>query len=148
MSTDANVLHTIASILVKDFLLKLKSMPQEGRRQVRLTRLVVVVIFGLSYSLALHQPQSILSLVLVAYGILVQLFPGVVAAFFFPQVAKQAVITGLAVGIGITFYYTFLASPLFGIHAGLLGLISNMVLLVSVSLISRPPDENYVREFL
>lgn len=148
MSTGANVLHTIASVLVKDFLLKLKTMPQEGRKQVQLTRLAVVVIFGLSYYLALHPPQSILSLVLVAYGILVQLFPGVIAAFFCPKVTKQAVITGLAAGIGISFYYTFLASPLFGIHAGLLGLIANTALLVTISLASKNPDEDYVREFL
>ena len=148
MSTGANVLHTIASILVKDFLLKLKTMPREGRKQVQLTRLVIVVIFGLSYYLALRPPQSILSLVLVAYGVLVQLFPGVVAAFFWPKASKQAVITGLAVGIGISVYYTFLADPLFGIHAGLLGLIANMGLVFTISLLWKPPDENYVKEFL
>ena len=148
MSTGANVLHTIASILVKDFLLKLRTMPQEGRKQVKLTRWVVVIVFGLSYYLALHPPQSILSLVLVAYGILVQLFPGVVAAFFWTKVSKQGVITGLTVGIGISVYYTFLANPVFGIHAGLLGLIANLVLVITVSLITRPPDENYVKEFL
>ena len=148
MSTGANVLHTIASILVKDFLLKLKFMPQDGRKQVQLTRLAVIVIFVLSYYLALHPPQSILSMVLVAYGVLVQMFPGVIAAFFCPKVTKQAVITGLAVGVGISFYYTFLASPLFGIHAGLMGLLANTALLVSVSLISKPADKDDVREFL
>ncbi len=148
MSTGANVLHTIASILVKDFLLKLKTGPYDGRKQVQLTRLVVVVIFGLSYALALNPPQSILSLVLVAYGILVQLFPAVVAAFFWPKVTKQAVIAGLTVGVGISVYYTFLAPPLFGIHAGLLGLITNLALVIAVSVITKPANEVYLKEFM
>ena len=114
----------------------------------RLTRLVVVVIVGLSYWLALNPPQSILSLVLVAYGILVQLFPGVVAAFFWPKVTKQAVITGLAVGVGISVYYTFLAPPLFGVHAGLLGLIANLALVITVSLMTKPANEEYIKEFM
>ncbi len=148
MSTGANILHTIASILVKDLVLKFSDAVPDGRQQVKLTRLFIVVIVGICYVLALDPPQSILSLVLVAFGILVQLMPGVVAAFVWPGASSQGVMTGIIVGILITAYYTFVVQPPFGIHAGLLGFVANLGLVLVAGAIIKPGNQSYIEQFM
>ncbi len=148
MSTGANILHTIASILVKDLVLKFSDAVPDGRQQVKLTRLFIVVIVGICYVLALDPPQSILSLVLVAFGILVQLMPGVVAAFVWPGASSQGVMTGIIVGILITAYYTFVVQPPFGIHAGLLGFVANLGLVLVAGAIIKPGNRSYIEQFM
>ena len=148
MSTGANVLHTIASILIKDLYLKYTTKLPDGRKQVRLTRMTVVVIFTICYLLALNPPQSILSLVLVAFGALVQLLPGVLAAFIWPRASRQGVLTGLVVGILITAYYTYSGQSPLGIHAGLLGVAANFGLVLIAGAMTKPGNEQYVRQFM
>ena len=148
MSTGANVLHTIASILVKDLYLNYASHSPDGQGQVKLTRIAVVVVFSICYVLALNPPQSVLSLVLIAFGALVQLLPGVVAAFVWPLASWQGVVAGIVVGIGITVYFTFMASPPFGIQAGLLGFVVNLVLVTVGGLLNTTSNDEYIHEFI
>jgi SSS family solute:Na+ symporter len=148
MSTGANVLHTIASILVKDLYLKYANRPPDGKQQVKITRSAVVVVFAICYVLALNPPQSILSLVLVAFGALVQLLPGVLAAFVWPRATARSVISGLVVGVAITAYYTFLVQPPFGIHAGLLGFAVNGGLVLVTGALGKPGNETFARQFM
>jgi len=107
-----------------------------------------VVVFSICYVLALNPPQSVLSLVLIAFGALVQLLPGVVAAFVWPRASWQGVVAGIVVGIGITVYFTFMASPPFGIHAGLLGFVVNLVLVTVGGLLNTTSNDEYIHEFI
>ena len=148
MSTGANVLHTIASIVVKDLYLNYVTAVPDGTKQVKLTQLFVILIFAICYLLALNPPQSILSLVLVAFGALVQLLPGVLAAFLWQRASKYGVLAGLITGVLITAYYTFLKQPPYGVHAGLLGFVVNIGLVLTVSLVTKPDNGTSVRHFM
>ena len=85
---------------------------------------------------------------LVAFGILVQLMPGVVAAFVWPGASSQGVMTGIIVGILITAYYTFVVQPPFGIHAGLLGFVANLGLVLVAGAIIKPGNQSYIEQFM
>ncbi len=58
----------------------------------------VLIISLLSYLLALYSPASLVSLLLIAYGGVVQFFPLTVAAFFWKRVTKAGVFAGLISG--------------------------------------------------
>jgi len=148
MSTGANVLHTIASIAVKDLYLNYVTIVPDEKKQVKLTRLIVFLVFMICYLLALNPPQSILSLVLVAFGALVQLLPGVLAAFLWQKTSKHGVLAGLIAGVSITAYYTFLEQSPYGLHAGLLGFVTNAGLVLTVSLLAKPVNRPDVEEFI
>jgi solute:Na+ symporter, SSS family len=54
----------------------------------------------------------------------------------------------LIAGSLVTTYFTLLASPWLGIHAGIWGLIVNIILLVGVSLATKPMPEEHVKKFV
>jgi SSS family solute:Na+ symporter len=151
MSTGANLAHTAASIVVRDFYVRLFNPPPAAnleRRLVRLTRVFVVLISLLSYVLALFNPATLVALLLGAYGAVVQLLPLVVALFFWRRATTAGAYAGLISGTLVMLYYSFLAPPLLDIHAGILGLMVNTALLVGVSLATRPMEKEHVDRFV
>jgi len=148
MSTGANLAHTAASVIVRDFYVKLFKTKLKERSLVMMTRILVLTISLLSYLLALYSPSSLVSLLLIAYGGVVQFFPIIVAAFFWRRVTKAGAYAGLISGTLVMVYYSFFAPPLFDIHAGILGLIVNVVVLFVVSLLTQPMPETHINQFI
>jgi solute:Na+ symporter, SSS family len=151
MSTGANLAHTAASIVVRDFYVRLfEPAPEEDleRRLVRLTRISVVAISVVSYLLALINPATIQNLLLGAYGAIVQLLPLVVALFFWRRATTAGAYAGLLSGTLVMLYFSFFAAPPLDVHAGIWGLAVNTVLLVGVSLITKPMDARHVDRFV
>ncbi len=148
MSTGANLAHTAATVIVQDFYVKLFRPNVSEKTLVNLIRSFVLIISLLSYLLALYSPASLVSLLLIAYGGVVQFFPLTVAAFFWKRVTKAGVFAGLVSGTLVMIYYSFFAKPPFDIHAGICGLIVNTILMICVSLFTRKPDWEHVEQFL
>ena len=148
MSTGANLAHTAATVIVQDFYVKLFRPNVSEKRLVNIIRSFVLIISLLSYLLALYSPASLVSLLLIAYGGVVQFFPLTVAAFFWKRTTKAGVFSGLISGTLITIYYSFLAQPPLGIHAGICGLIINTIFMILVSLVTSRPDMEHVEQFL
>jgi len=148
MSTGANLAHTAASVIVRDFYTKLFQTNASQRSLVMMTRMLVLAISLLSYLLALYSPASLVSLLLIAYGGVVQFFPIIIAVFFWRRVTKTAAYAGLISGTLVMIYYSFFAPPLFDIHAGILGLVVNVVILVVVSLFTQPMPAEHINQFI
>lgn len=148
MSTGANLAHTASTVLVRDLLVAVfkRDMPEQS--VVRLTRLFVVVISVVSYGLALLNPASLVDLLLGAYGAVVQFLPLIVAVFFWKRATTAGAYAGLVGGSVVTVVYTFLLPTPLDIHAGVWGLIVNTVLLVAVSMATRPMDGAHVARFV
>jgi len=147
MSTGSNLAHTAGSIIARDIY---QAFNKEASEQtiVNITRVFVLIISAVSYVLALKSPASLVSLLLGAYGAVVQFFPLVAAMFYWKRATTQGAIAGLLTGSLITIYYTFMAKPPFGIHAGIYGLIANTIVLIIVSLVTKPMDEEHVEKFV
>ncbi|NIU67123.1 MAG: sodium:solute symporter family protein, partial [Actinobacteria bacterium] len=84
-----------------------------------------------------------------AYGAIVQLAPITVVALFWRRASAAGVLTGLIVGSLVTlFLFYFPEYRPFGIHEGIVGLSINCLLLVAISLTTRPVDPDHVDAFV
>ena len=111
---------------------------------------ISVVGFGLvSYLVAIFGGQTLVALLLGAYGSIVQLLPLVAATFFWPRATKAGAICGILVGVGYNYLIVLKVIPkLWDIHAGIQGLVLNIIVLVVVSLLTKPMEITHVRKFV
>ena len=112
-------------------------------------RVGVFVIGGLAYYITVFGGQGLIALLLGAYGSIVQFAPGVYSALFWRRATTQGVIAGLVVGTIVNYYFQLVASSTpFEIHAGILGLISNIVIMVTVSYLTKPQADEDVNKYV
>jgi SSS family solute:Na+ symporter len=139
MSTGDALLHAAASIAVEDGLRPWRRLRDEQQRF--LMRVLVVAIGGIAYWFAIVQGQTLVWLLLTAYGLVCQLAPPVYAALYWKRATTRGVLAGLAAGIGANIFFLVNAElrP-FQIHEGILAVIVNVLVLVSVSVLDRPQD--------
>jgi SSS family solute:Na+ symporter len=115
--------------------------PHMNDHQVgRIARLMVVVISLISLYLAIHGSSTLVSLLLLGYAGITQLFPGVVLGLFWKRTTTPAVFTGVIFGVAsmATLFLTH-HDPFLGISAGFLGLCANFTIAISLSLLSPNP---------
>ena len=149
MSTGDALLHAAGSIMVRDFVCVLAPRALSDGEQTRLIRVLVLVISACAYYFAVVSELSLVALLLLAYGFLVQIAPVLVATFYWPRATPQGVLSGLAVGcsVVILFYYV----PVLQwqqVQPGVFGLVANLITLVAVSLLTEPMDEAHVEQFV
>lgn len=139
---------TAASLFAKN-LIKPLLAPDMSEDQVgRLARVMVVVIATASLTLAIAEPASLVSLLLVGYAGVAQFFPGVALGLYWKRVRPIGVLTGLIAGIVIaSFLMLTHRDPFHGFNAGFLGLCCNFVLTVIVSLLvpATAADESAIK---
>ncbi len=148
MSTGANLAHTIASIAVRDLYVRLVRRRTDEKRLVLLTKLVVALTCLVAYLFALSPPRSIIALVLLAFGGLVQFFPILMGVFFWRRATRPGALAGLTAGTLVVVSFTVLSPPPLDVHAGIWGLLVNVSLFVGVSLATRPMDREHVDRFV
>ena len=149
MSTGDALVHGAASIAVEDVYSGARhtTMDQHAKRTV--IRWVAVLVGVIAYIIALGTNLSLVAILLLAYGAVVQLAQPVYAAFLWRRATAAGVIAGLLVGITVTGLLVFRPEwrP-FGLHEGLAGLIANLAVFAAVSLLTQPPDDRHVSEWL
>jgi SSS family solute:Na+ symporter len=149
MSTQDTITHAAGSIFAQDLiepLQKKKHTQKEATVWIR----VAVIGFGLvSYMVAVFGGQTIVSLLLGAYGSIVQLLPVTIATFFWPRATKAGVICGVLTGVIFNYLIVLEILPKYaGIHAGLQGLILNFIVLIVVSFLTPPMEKKHVDKFI
>ena len=149
MSTGDAIVHAAGSILVND-LYKVWVRPEmDDRSQRRAIRFLVIIISGVAYYFAVFSDYSLVYLLLLAYGFIAQLAPLLLATFFWPRATRPGVIAGLLAGCTVTVLWNvFPALQWQQIHAGIWGVLANVVVMVAVSLATRPMDEEHVAQFV
>jgi SSS family solute:Na+ symporter len=149
MSTQDTITHAAGSIFAQDLVEVLKKEKHTEAEATKWIR-VSVVGFGLaSYLVAVFGGQTLVSLLLGAYGSIVQLLPLAIATFFWPRATKAGAICGVLTGVIFNYAIVLKLIPKFaGIHAGLQGLLLNLIVLVAVSLLTKPMDKKHVRQFV
>jgi SSS family solute:Na+ symporter len=132
MSTGDAVLHAAASVAIEDGIAPFTRIGERQRR--RLMQMLVLALGALTFWLAIIERQSLVWLLLTAYGIVNQLVPPVYAALFWRRATTPGVLAGLCAGIVTTAFFLVRADlrPL-EIHEGVLGLLVNVAVLIAVS---------------
>jgi len=149
MSTQDTVTHAAGSIFIEDIVnvaSRKKPKEDEARRWIRLS----VVCFGsISYVIAIVGGQTLVALLLGAYGSIVQLLPIVAATFFWYRATVAGAISGLVSGVACNYLISFGVIPEFwDIHPGLVGLVVNISVFVVVSLMTKPMDREHAAQYI
>ena len=151
MSSGDAIVHAAASVGVRDGLTKIPSVNswlKGGDHERLLIRILVVLISLIAYYFAVFAKTDIVSLLLGAYGGIAQMFPLVFAMFYWPRANGKGALAGLIGGIIITLF--FLYNPEFKplpVHEGLYGIIVNVILLVGVSMVTKPEDTERIKRY-
>jgi len=139
MSSGDAILHSAASIGLRDGIKPLLTGTMSDTRQRQWIRGLVVAISAAAYYFAVFSEVGIVALLLGAYGGVAQIFPLVFAAFYWPRATGAGALSGLLAGIGVN--TLFLVGPHLRplpLHEGVYGLIANVAVFVTVSLLTTP----------
>jgi SSS family solute:Na+ symporter len=133
----ASVLVLFASTLLAKNVYQTGFNPGASPEQVmKLSRFLVLVITAFALLFAIYLPKALVSLLLIGYDGVSQLFPAVVFGLFWKRVRVLAIWVGLVAGLGlVTFLIMIGRDPLWGMNAGFLALAANFALTWLVSLI-------------
>jgi SSS family solute:Na+ symporter len=149
MSSGDAILHAAASVLVKDLYGVIRKTQPEGNSETDLIRWLTVAIGALAYYLAVLSDYSLVYLLLLSYGFIAQLFPTLIALFFWRRSTPAGVIAGLLTGCAVALIWNLVPSLQWQeIHPGIWGVAAHVVALVTVSLLTSPMDPAHVRKFV
>ena len=149
MSSGDAILHSAASIGVRDGISQVVKKPLKDKTERFLIQILVLVIGLISYLFAVATEISIVALLLGAYGGVAQVFPVIFAMFYWPRATKAGAIAGLFGGILVnTLFLMFPEIKPIPMHEGMYGLAANVILLVGVSLATEPDPIDRVHKFL
>jgi SSS family solute:Na+ symporter len=120
----------------------------QDKKLKRIIQLLVIFVIGLAYSLSISKPATITHISLITLGVGAQFLPLVVSAFYFRRSTSWGAMAGLIAGIATLAWFTFgpIKNP-FGIHAGLIGMIVNGVVLGLVSLFTQAANAEIIMVF-
>ena len=149
MSSGDAILHAAASIGIRDGLAVIAPKRFEGDEvQRRLIRYLVIVISLISYYFAIFSEVPIVDLLLGSYGGVAQIFPLVLAMFYWRRATGGGAIAGLVGGITVnTLFLLYPGWKPLPMHEGVYGLLANIGLLVLISLLTRPNEPERVERY-
>jgi len=132
---------------VEDGIGPYKELSEDTQRL--LMRILVLSVGALAYWAAVGGGSSLVQLLATAYGIVSQLAPPVVAAMYWRRATTTGVVAGLLGGWGTAacFYLNPGLRPL-ELHEGILGLVVHVPVLVAVSLLTRPQNEDHIDRYV
>jgi SSS family solute:Na+ symporter len=134
MSSGDAILHAAGSILVRDGYGSVREtrLPDLTERRAMQAATIVVAIVG--FMMAVSSDLSLVGMLVLAYGAVVQILPGIVAALYWPRATASGVLAGLIGGVGVTGLFLFMPElkPI-AMHEGAYGLLVNIILMVTVS---------------
>jgi len=114
-----------------------------------LARWLVFPVTLAALGLAVAAPALIVVVLLVAYDFIAQLLPAaIIGGLFWRRATMPGVVAGLLVGWVVSAALLLTKHGIvFGLNAGLVALLANVVVFVVVSLITRPPPEAVLQPF-
>jgi SSS family solute:Na+ symporter len=149
MSTQDTITHAAGSIFAQDFVEVLKKEKHSDKEATLWVRVSVVCFGAVSYLVAIFGGQTLVALLLGAYGSIVQLLPLAAATFFWPRATTAGAICGILTGVLYNYAIVLKIIPKFwDVHAGIQGLVLNFVVLIVVSLVTKPMDRAHVQKFV
>ncbi len=135
MSSGDAMLHSAASIAVRDGWIVGAGKPMSAEAERTAIRWTLLPVLVLSYLTATTFHEDLVGLLAYAYGPVGQLAPPVLAALFWKRATGPGALAGLVAGSVVTIGLPFVMD--LGVHPGLPGLVVNAATVVLVSLATR-----------
>jgi SSS family solute:Na+ symporter len=148
MSTGDALLHASGSVAVKDFYNNISGRKLTDAQERRAIQILVVVFGALAYMLAVVLQVSLVQLLLLSYGFIAQLFPLLLATFFWSRATPAGALAGLLAGGVVTLPLNLMGASFADVHPGIWGIFANVIVLVGVSLATAPMEDEHVAQFV
>lgn len=147
--SSADVITHSSSLELTDGVIKNVWTNLSDKTTLSVMRTAVVVIGALAYFVAVFGGQGLIALLAGAYGSIIQFAPGVYSAMYWRRGTPAGVVAGMTAGFVVNFYYQIIntVTP-FDIHAGIIGLIVNIAVFVTVSYLTKPQQADVVNAYV
>jgi SSS family solute:Na+ symporter len=107
-------------------------------------RLAVVGITALALFLAINSSTTLVGLLLLAYSGVAQFAPGIFLALTSRRVSSSGILVGMLAGLALVAFLTFThRDPYRGLNPGFIGLGLNILVVASVSCITKPTRNGF-----
>jgi solute:Na+ symporter, SSS family len=132
----AILILTAATLFAKNLYRPLFAPAMTDDGVARLARTMVVLLGATSLVLAIYGSTTIVSLLLTAYSVMTQCFPGVVLGLYWKRVTGRGIFIGMIAGVlsAVSLMSAHL-DPVFGLNAGFVGLCINFAVAIIGSLL-------------
>lgn len=147
--SSADVITHSASLEFTDGVIRNIKTDLSDKTVLFIMRSAVVMIGALAYLVAVFGGQGLIALLAGAYGSIVQFAPGIYSALYWKRATASGVIAGLLTGFVVNVYFQMIQTntPL-DIHAGILGLMANIIVFIAVSYLTKPLNEDVARQYV
>jgi cation/acetate symporter len=157
LSTADGLLLTIGNALAHDFFFRGETDQPGAVRRVMLSKFALLLVALAAAYVAAQRPADILYLVSSSFSLAGAAFvPAMVLGIFWRRMTRQAAVAGMMAGLGLTIYYMASNSALMRstlglsgsglwfeiqpVSAGVFGVSAGVLVIVLVSLLTRPPQ--------
>jgi len=149
MSSGDAILHSAASIGLRDGIRPLWPRAMSDATQRTWIRSLVLIVSAVAYYFAVVSDVSIVQLLLGAYGGVAQIFPLIFAAFYWPRATGAGALAGLVAGLAVNMLFLVVPElrPL-PLHEGVYGLVANLAAFVPVSVLTAPHDRDRLSHYV
>lgn len=146
VSTADSLLLSASGMASRDIYLhhfyETKNKTASSRDIVKFGRIVLLILMVLTLVIVAIKPAAIVD---YAYKLsspfFAQILPATVAGLFWKRATKEGAFAGTVGGFLVAVYFTFFAAPPFGFSALIWALLVNTILLVTISLVTKVPEE-------
>lgn len=148
MSTINSMLLEVTKIVSQDLVLYKKKDTVSDAENMRVTRIIIVVIAVISAAIALKPPATLVQVVQdVAYTGLAQLAPGFILSLYWKKVSRQGVAAGMTFGIVTLFALRILQLTPMGYPGFMWAFFGNIIITVGLSLMNGEKDPRVEERF-
>ncbi len=149
MSTQDAVTHAAGSIFAQDVVEVIKRKKSDDKHATLWVRLSVIGFGAIAYLIAIFGGQTIVALLIGAYGSIVQFFPLACATFFWRKISKAGAISGLLSGFIFNMALSLdLIPKLWDINSGIQALLVNFAVMFIVSYFTKPLPKEHTDKFI
>jgi cation/acetate symporter len=154
LSTADGLLLTIANALSHDLYYKVINPKASAHRRLVISKSQLLVVAVVAAWVASMRPDNILFMVGLAFSIgAAAFFPALVLGIFWKRANRPGAVIGMLLGLAVTVFYVVRTHPFFGgsmanawfdinpISAGVFGVPLGFVVIVVVSLLTKPPPQ-------
>ena len=127
-----------AALYAKNLFRPILAPGMSDDRVATLAKLMVLVLTLGALLLAIYSSLSLVSLLLLGFAGVAQLFPGVVLGLYSRRVTTSGVFAGMAAGITVAMFLMLTGrDPCYGVNAAFIALCCNFAITVAISHLTR-----------
>lgn len=145
-SSSEPLFQALAFTWTRDFFGPILKFDEEKQGKIQ-RWLLLPFMFAIVLPLSITNPAQLVSILLIGYGFLAQIFPLSLGIWVWPRSTAWGAMVGMFVGVGVTAYFTWAMPNFLSVHAGVWGLLANIPIHIIISLMTKPSKKSTIQTF-